>query len=304
MLHIDDLANITKSSAFTLFNAGDPSSVGFMTASSPGLSHVSDIPTVSAWLSNSDTYIKDCLNPLALYPTCVIVMCVLSGVLVPSIVVVGISSTLVVMTRAFVRSSSCVGPVPVLGGFVVSVRSSADVVATLRRVVRFSGDVVVVPHACVRSSSCVGPVPVLGGFVVSVPVRSSADVVATLRRVVRFSGDVVVVPHAYVRSSSCVGPVPVLGGFVVSVRSSADVVATLRVVWFSGDVVVVPPAYVRSSSFVRSVCLSCRLIVVAVCVGSFSVFTKGLVRSFREKSPSANARWPVVPAHDLIKLFR
>ena len=88
------------------------------------------------------------------------------------------------MTRACVRSSSRVGPVPVLGGFVVSVRSSADVVATLRRVVRFSGDVVVVPHACVRSSSCVGPVP--GGFVVSV--RSSADVVATLRRVVRFSG--------------------------------------------------------------------------------------------------------------------
>ena len=77
------------------------------------------------------------------------------------------------MTRAFVRSSSCVGPVLVLGGFVVSVRSSADVVATLRRVVRFSGYVVVVPHASVRSSSCVGPVPVLGGFVVSVPVRSS-----------------------------------------------------------------------------------------------------------------------------------
>ena len=163
----------------------------------------------------------------------------------------------VVVPHACVRSSSCVGPVPVLGGFVVSVRSSADVVATLRRVVRFSGDVVVVPHACVRSSSCVGPVPVLGGFVVSV--RSSADVVATLRRVVRFSGDVVVVPHACVRSSSCVGPVPVREGSSYRfdrrrmLLLRCDVVATLRVVWFSGDVVVVPHACVRSSSCVGPV---------------------------------------------------
>ena len=56
------------------------------------------------------------------------------------------------MTRAYVRSSSCVGPVPVLGGLVVSVRSSADVVATLC-VVRFSGDVVVVPHEYSDSDS-------------------------------------------------------------------------------------------------------------------------------------------------------
>ena len=201
------------------------------------------------------------------------------------------------MTRAFVRSSLFVGPFPVLGGLVVSVRSSADVVATLCAV-RVSR-ALVMTRAFVRSSGFVGPFPVLGGLVVSV--RSSADVVATLCAV-RVSR-ALVMTRAFVRSSAFVGPFPVLGGLVVSVRSSADVVATLRAVRFSGDVIVVPHAYVRSSSFVRSVCLSCRPIVVTVSIGSFSVLTKGLVRSFREKSPSANARWPVVLASVLARIW-
>ena len=83
------------------------------------------------------------------------------------------------MPRAFVRSRSfvVVGLFPVLGRLFVSVRSSTDVVVTLR-VVRFSSALVVMPRAFVRSRSSVGLFPVLGRLLVYV--RSSTDVVVTL----------------------------------------------------------------------------------------------------------------------------
>ena len=63
-----------------------------------------------------------------------------------------ISSALVVMSRAFVRSRSVVAVFPVLGRLLVYVRSSTDVVVTLR-VVRFSSALVGMPRAYVRSPS-------------------------------------------------------------------------------------------------------------------------------------------------------
>ena len=158
---------------------------------------------------------------------------------------------------AFVRRR-----IPRPGKAVVSVRSSTDVDVTLR-VVCFSSALGVMPRAFVQSRSFVAEFPVLGRLLVSV--RSSTDVVVTLR-VVRFSSVLVVMPRACVRSRSFVAVFPVLGRLLVPVRSSTDVVVTLRVVRFLSALVVMPRAYVRSSSFAHSVCVTCRPIVVPVCI--------------------------------------
>ena len=87
---LEALSNTNPSKKLTVptisgFTMGHPQLATrlYMTDSYPGLSHVSVIPTVSAWLSNPDTYINDCLKPYALKPACVTVMGVLSSVLVP-----------------------------------------------------------------------------------------------------------------------------------------------------------------------------------------------------------------------------
>ena len=85
-----DFANITMSSSLRTFRAGVFISVDLIMHSSPGLSQVSLILTVSASDSSSAIYNEDCLKPLALRPMClrVVKVLVLGLTVSPSAVVV------------------------------------------------------------------------------------------------------------------------------------------------------------------------------------------------------------------------